>query len=83
MVSGMRKWHAGKWHAGFFISVAAVCVVPGRKDAKVQILPGYTWVFPGMPAKYRVFADFADFASKKALPLALISVTQVLSDTTF
>ena len=34
---------------------------------------------PGIPAKYRAFADFADFATKKALPLALISVRQVAS----
>ena len=54
----------------FLISVAAVCVVPGAKACRSA---GIT----------RVFADFADFASEKALPLALISVTQVVSDTTF
>ena len=74
-------WYSGmrKWYAGFLISVAAVCVVPKAKACK----SAYTRVFPGIPAKYPAFADFADFATKKAHPLALISVRQVVFDTTF
>ena len=68
-------WYSGmrKWYAGFLISVAAVCVVPKAKACKSA----------GITRVYRVFADFNDFATKKALPLALISVRQVVSDTTF
>ena len=66
--SGMR---------GFLISVAAVCVVPGAKACKSA---GITQVYLDFS---RYLPIFADFASKKALPLALVSVTQVVSDTTF
>ena len=79
--SGMRKWYAG-----FSVVVAAVGVVPGAKPCKSA---GITRVYPGFfrysvyPQNTRYFADFADFATKKALRLALISVRQLVSRTTF
>ena len=39
--------------------------------------------FQVYPQNTRYFADFADFATKKALRLALISVRQLVSRTTF
>ena len=79
-------WYSGmrKWYAGFSVVVAAVSVVPGAKPCKSA---GITRVYPGFfqvyPQNTRYFADFADFATKKALRLALISVRQLVSRTTF
>ena len=72
-------WYSGmrKWYAGFSLVVAAVGVVPGAKPCKSA---GITQVYP---QNTRYFADFADFATKKALRLALISVRQLVSRTTF
>ena len=69
------------------ISVAAVGVVPGarRREAmqKCGYYPGIPGFFQVYPQNTRYFADFADFATKKALRLALISVRQLVSRTTF
>ena len=78
-------WYSGmrKWYAGFSVVVAAVGVVPGAKPCKSA---GITRVYPGFsryPQNTRKSADFADFATKKALRLALISVRQLVSRTTF
>ena len=43
-------------------------------------IPGFLQVYPQNTG---YFADFADFATKKALRLALISVRQLVSRTTF
>ena len=79
-------WYSGmrKWYAGFFISVAAVRVVPGVETMqKCGYYPGIPGFFQVYPQNTRYFADFADFATKKALRLALISVRQLVSRTTF
>ena len=78
-------WYSGmqKWYAGFSLVVAAVGVVPGAKSYKSA---GITRVYPVSqvyPQNTRYFADFADLATKKALRLALISVRQLVSRTTF
>ena len=66
------------------ISVAAVGVVPGGEAMqKCGYYPGIPGVFQVYPQNTRYFADFADFATKKALRLALISVRQLVSRTTF
>ena len=75
-----------KWYAGFSLVVAAVGVVPGAKPCKsagISYYPGIPGFFQVYPQNTRYFADFADFATKKALRLALISVRQLVSRTTF
>ena len=84
-------WYSGmrKWYAGFSLVVAAVGVGPGGETTCKSA--GITRVYPGFSrytrAKYPVFyTDFADFATKKALRLALsfvITVRQLVSRTTF
>ena len=69
---------------GVLISVAAVGVVPGGEAMqKCGYYPGIPGFFQVYPQNTRYFADFADFATKKALRLALISVRQLVSRTTF
>ena len=69
---------------GVLISVAAVGVVPGGEAMqKCGYYPGVPGFFQVYPQNTRYFADFADFATKKALRLALISVRQLVSRTTF
>ena len=66
------------------ISVAAVGVVPGGEAMQecgyYPGIPGFLQVYP---QKTGYFANFADFAAKNALGLALVSVRQVVSHTTF
>ena len=50
---------------------------------KCGYYPGIPGFFQVYPQNTRYFADFADFATKKALRLALISVRQLVSRTTF
>ena len=81
-------WYGGtrKWYAGFSLVVAAVGVVPpgGETMQKCGYYPGIPGFFQVYPQNTRHFADFADFATKnKALRLALISVRQLVSRTTF
>merc|ERR1711965_974017 len=40
----------------------------GRNHAKVRVLPGYTRVFPGIPAKYPVFCRFCRFCHQEGTP---------------
>ena len=82
-------WYSGmrKWYAGFSLVVAAVGVVPGAKPCKsagiTRVVVAAVGVVQVYPQNTRYFADFADFATKKALRLALISVRQLVSRTTF
>ena len=69
---------------GVLISVAAMGVVPGGEAMqKCGYHPGIPGFFQVYPQNTGYFADFADFATKKALRLALISVRQLVSRTTF
>ena len=68
-------WYSGtrKWYAGFSVVVEAVGVVPGAKPCKSA---GNTRVYPGFSRHTRkipgIFADFADFATKKETLTALL-----------
>ena len=61
----------------------------GETMQKCGYYPGIPGFFQVLPAKNKAvpgifnFADFADFATKKALRLALITVRQLVSRTTF
>ena len=71
---------------GVLISVAAVGVVPGGETMqKCGYYPGIPGVFQVYPQNTGYFADFADLAAKmhSRLGLALVSVRQVVSHTTF
>ena len=79
-------WYSGmrKWYAGVLISCSGCRCGPGGETMqKCGYYPGIPGFFQVYPQNTRYFADFADFATKKALRLALISVRQLVSRTTF
>ena len=79
----MVQWYA-KVVCGVFISCSGCRCGPGGETMqKCGYYPGIPGFFQVYPQNTRYFADFADFATKKALRLALISVRQLVSRTTF